>query len=196
MIAAVILGPILAIQVEKLLEERRERKRRKLDLFRTLMSTRAAGLFPVHVDALNRIDIEFQHDTKVTEAWKGYSDHLNSKALTGDAWEDKRKDVLTDLLHVMAKSLGYHFDKVHIKRAAYYPQGYGDAEQDNLMIRKGFVKVISGESALPMNVTSFPVDETFAKQQAELWNLMIRSYKGEFPLAVRIVTPDEPKGRT
>jgi hypothetical protein len=59
MVVAVLLGPILAIQAEKFLHSRRERRQRKLEVFRTLMANRAAGLSPAHVEALNRIDIEF-----------------------------------------------------------------------------------------------------------------------------------------
>ena len=59
MVAAVLLAPLIAIQVSVFLEIRREKRQRRLKLFRTLMMTRAARLVPDHVNALNMIDIEF-----------------------------------------------------------------------------------------------------------------------------------------
>jgi hypothetical protein len=92
----------------------------------------------------------------------------------------------------MAQSLGYQFDRVHIKRAAYYPQGYGDIEQDQMVIRKGLAAVLTGDRSLPMKVTSVPMSEQAAQEQAELRKLMIQSYKGQLPLEVKIVKSDEP----
>uniref|UniRef100_UPI002AA29EDF DUF6680 family protein n=2 Tax=Serratia TaxID=613 RepID=UPI002AA29EDF len=59
MTGAVILGPIFAVQVQKYLEQFREKKQRRLNIFRSLMSTRAERLNREHVQALNMIDIEF-----------------------------------------------------------------------------------------------------------------------------------------
>ncbi|MCG0019452.1 DUF6680 family protein [Vibrio parahaemolyticus] len=58
-IGAVIIGPILAVQAQKIIENITERKRRKLQLFHTLMETRATRLSGAHVSALNMIDLEF-----------------------------------------------------------------------------------------------------------------------------------------
>lgn len=41
MTAAVIVGPVLAVQIQKTLEQFRERKQSRFSIFRTLMSTRA-----------------------------------------------------------------------------------------------------------------------------------------------------------
>lgn len=195
MVVAVLLGPIIAIQTEKYLHRLRERRQRKLEVFRTLMANRAAGLSPAHVEALNRIDIEFYGERNITDAWKSYLDHLNDRSMTPEAWSTRTQDLLAELLYAMAQSLGYQFDRVHIKRAAYYPQGYGDIEQDQMIIRKGIAAVLKGEKPLPMEVTSLPMFEQEAQEQAELRKLMIQSYKGQLPLEVKLVKTDEPKGR-
>ena len=82
-IAAIILGPILAVQAQKYIELRRDIRSRKLQIFRTLMATRATTLAPLHVEALNLIDIEFdakkKKDKRVVDAWKLYLDHLGDK---------------------------------------------------------------------------------------------------------------------
>ena len=84
-ICAIILGPILAVQIEKYLERRRENKNRRLSIFKTLMATRGAVLSWTHVEALNRIDLEFSNKKKfekVIKAWKEYFDNLSQKAQT------------------------------------------------------------------------------------------------------------------
>jgi hypothetical protein len=191
-VLAIILSPLIAIQVEKYLNRRREREQRKVDVFRTLMATRAAGLSPAHVDALNRIDIEFHEEKEVKEAWKAYLDHLNTQSQDDEAWGAKRQDLLAELLHAMSRPLKYDFDRTHIKRATYYPRGYGDYEQDHLSIRKGIVEVLAGRKPLPMSIESLPGTPEDFQEVAELRKLMIRSYKGELPLEVKVIKEDEP----
>ena len=50
-IAAILSGPIVAVQVDKLIGRNREIKNRKLSIFKTLMATRGATLSYVHVEA-------------------------------------------------------------------------------------------------------------------------------------------------
>jgi hypothetical protein len=69
MIIAVFAGPIVAVQLQTLLERRREKRERKLKVFRTLMATRARkAADPSHVEALNLIGIEFYKHRPVIEA--------------------------------------------------------------------------------------------------------------------------------
>ena len=160
-IAAIIIGPILAIQVQKFIENKKEKKEWKLKIFKTLMATRATPLSPSHIEALNRIDIEFYDDEKVKEAWKllldnfanypqdpkapDYQTKLNSCA-------EKSNELLTDLLYEMARSIGYKFDKVHIKRGAYIPQGHANIELEQNFIRNSLVRVFLGEIPIPIKV--------------------------------------------
>lgn len=77
MIGAVLLSPVIAVQVDKFLDRRNEKKTRKMQIFSTLMSTRATPLYPAHVEALNRIDIEFYSEQKITRAWKLLLDNFS-----------------------------------------------------------------------------------------------------------------------
>src|SRR5207244_804584 len=58
-IAAIYLGPIAALKIQRRLDDERESKRRKLEIFKVLMSNRATPLSPAYVQALNLIDVEF-----------------------------------------------------------------------------------------------------------------------------------------
>jgi len=102
-ILAILISPLIAVQVTELLNKIKLNRQRKLDIFKDLMATRAAGLSPTHVGALNRIDIEFYGVSEVSEAWKEYHDHLglsvNIETEDTDGWRswtDKKEDLLPE----------------------------------------------------------------------------------------------------
>ena len=63
MILAILLAPLVALQIQRRLDFRREIRERKLAIFRTLMTTRANKVSVSHVESLNMIDIEFFGDS-------------------------------------------------------------------------------------------------------------------------------------
>ena len=167
-ILATILGPIIAVQLQKFIEWTSERRNRRDILFKTLMATRAvrAGSLD-HVQALNMIDLYFdgksQKEKNVRNAWKMYFDQLERRldpnAPDVSAQIEKAVDLLVDLLHAMSEALGYDFDKVQIKRGAYYPQGHHDDATARQIIRDGMVRVALGQAALPVIVYPPPAVE-------------------------------------
>lgn len=154
-IAAIVLAPLVAIRVSVWLEKRKERRQRQFVIFQTLMATRASGLAPNHVQALNMIDVEFYGTDKgaraIVDAWKVYLDFLNTRAAPDAAWGAKREELLVDLLQKMASHLGFHFDKTDIKRTSYFPQGYSTAEWEQQQIRQLVLALLKGERALPVS---------------------------------------------
>jgi len=163
MILAVLAGPIIAVQLTRFLDNKREVRERKLQIFKTLMATRAYTISWDHVMTLNRIDLEFDKNNKkekaVIEAWKAYLDLLGEKSITGEQWGIKRIDLLVELLHKMAVVLGYDFDKTHIKNSSYSPTAHGDIEDELRAIRKGLIEVLEGKRDLPMRITNWPNKE-------------------------------------
>ena len=180
MVVAIISGPIVAVQLQKLIERLRQRKQAKEVIFKTLMSTRGIPISLAHVQALNMIDLEFygkkKKDKKVVDAWKIYRDHLynhpkNAKDLNykskSEAWSEKSNDLLTDLLFEMAHSLNYDFDKVHLKRGAYTARGYGDTEMAQLYLRDSLVALFAGETAIPIRLWERPLSDELKKSRKE-----------------------------
>ena len=160
MIIAVLLGPIIAVQLTRYLDNKKEIRERKLWIFKTLMATRASTLSPHHVEALNRIDLEFdaadRKEKKVIEAWKAYLDLLGDTHIPLDQWGVKRVELLIELLYEMAQVLDYEFDKTHIKNSSYYPRGYGELEEDQAAIRRGVKELIEGRRVIPVCVMNLP----------------------------------------
>lgn len=160
MITAVFLGPVVAVRITRYLDDKKEIRSRKLDIFKTLMATRAYNVSWTHVEALNRIDLEFdkehRREKEVIEAWKEYLDLLGNTDIPIDQWATKRVDLLVELLHKMAKVLNYDFDKTHIKNSSYSPRAHGDTEDEQNVLRKGLIEVLKGERPLPMAITNWP----------------------------------------
>lgn len=169
-IGAVILGPVLAVQAQKFLEIRRDRKRRRLHLFKVLMSTRGERLSREHVQALNMIDIEFYgrkvgntrfqtpKEKAVTNAWKNYNDSLNRKAdyANTELWTTESYSLFVRLLYEMSKALGYDYDEVQIKRDGYRPEAHANLENAQLDVLEGLAEVLKQRRSIPMAVTYFP----------------------------------------
>lgn len=63
-ILAIVIGPIAAVQIEKYIQRKRDSKNQREDIFKTLMATRGSVLSYAHVEALNRIDLEFSNHNK------------------------------------------------------------------------------------------------------------------------------------
>jgi hypothetical protein len=193
MIIAVIAGPILAVQIQKYIEGKREAKERKIHVFKDLMATRASTLAYQHVVAINLVGLEFQGKefSKVVNAWKTYLDHLGSYPNDDESmakiWGEKRNDQLSDLLYEMGISLGFEFDKVHIKKAGYVPKAYTDREQEQDFIRRAVADVFLGKRELPMKVTSFPMDQSAVDAQKQLQKAITEHYASGKPFPVQIV---------
>lgn len=163
MISAVLLGPIIAVQLARYLDNKKEERERKLQVFKTLMATRAYTVSWDHVVALNRIDLEFDKDNKkekaVIEAWKAYLDLLGDKTMTPEQWAVKRVDLLVELLHKMAQVLDYDFDKTHIKNSSYSPVAHGNIEDEQKALGAGLIQVLEGKRPIPMAVVNWPQDK-------------------------------------
>jgi len=177
---AILLGPILAVQIQKWLERQKEGKQRKVDIFKTLMATRGNVLSHHHVEALNRIDLEFSHHDKyrgVISAWKEYFDNLAIKVDTNEqivVWTDKNVELLANLLFEMGKALDYNFDRALIKRNWYSPVGHAKIENKQEQIRNGILDILNGEFPLQMKVVS---DDDVIQRQTELNDLLVKYYR-------------------
>lgn len=157
-IAAILTSPLAALLIQKYLEGLRAKEERKVLIFRALMANRANRTSLPFVQALNGIEVEFYGETKVIEAWRSLVDHLYTKVdpLTEPnitRWNDRVTDLLIELLSEMAESLGYHFDKVTIKRNTYFPVGWNTTETEQTKLRQEAGKVFAGEKPLKVEIT-------------------------------------------
>jgi hypothetical protein len=179
-IVAILFGPVAAVQVDRFISRRRERMNRKHDIFKTLMATRGNPISYKHVEALNRIDLEFSDDRKykkVVQTWKEYFDNLSQNVDDENrhTWSSRNEDLLANLLLEMSRSLGYDFDKVLIKRNIYYPKGQWHTEQELDIIRRAALEVLLGQRSLPFHLIQ-DHDEEAIENQRLLQKAMIKYY--------------------
>ena len=157
-VLAILLSPLIALQVQKYLNTRSEKIRRKEELFNTLMETRAQPLIYEHVRTLNKIDVVFHKDREVINSWSAYRDHLNSAPPpnASDAekkiWQDKTFTNLTTLLYKISMLLGYDFDETLIKKGAYMPVAHGIFDLEHAVIRKGLVAIFENNKPLKIEL--------------------------------------------
>ncbi len=145
-VAAIVLGPVLALLTQRILDRIREKKKQRVGLYLALMSTRASPLAPAHVQALNSIDVVFSRrsDRHIREAWERWLAHVATDA-TRPGWGERLNDLKIDLLQAMGSAVGYEFTTDYLRRQIYAPQGYAQAEQEQLQIRQSLAKALTEE---------------------------------------------------
>lgn len=120
---AIIVIPIIAVVIGQYLQNKAEKRKDKMQIFKTLMTSRIYGWTQESVHCLNIIDIIFSDDKKVRDAWKDLYDKYCVQN-PDDIQLKKIKNAQYKLLETMAISLGYK-DKVTWKNIQnpYIPNG-------------------------------------------------------------------------
>ena len=160
-LVAIAVGPIIAVIVTRMLDCAAEKRRRRLDVFRNLMQTRGVRLDPVHVAALNVVEVEFYKDKDVRDAFQSYIQHLSAPmpdVAEQDRFLEQRYDLFMDLLFKIGSSVGFSFDKRDLERLGYFPQGW---DRDQNMQRRNVEmlgQLLSGQRAIP--ITYFTGDQS------------------------------------
>lgn len=109
-IFAIVFSPIVALKVQKKLDTLTDTRDRKLNVFKTLMATRADRNSLEHIKALNMIDVEFYDDKEVTDSWNIYRCEIETEV---------GSKLFIDLLFAMSRSLGYNFSETLLDECAY-----------------------------------------------------------------------------
>lgn len=186
-ILATLLSPLIAVQVQKWIEQATERRSAQRQVFYDLMATRATRIAPKHVEALNRIDIEFNAknrlDREVINRWRIYADHLNigvddanEAAIT--QWNIRGDELFTDLLQALSTALGYPFDRVQLRRGIYYPRAHNQAEMRREIFEREILRLLLGHTSLNMKVTEFPVSDDAIELQKATQEAILAALKG------------------
>lgn len=165
-VVAIILAPIFALRVQTNLETAKEKKQRKLFIFKTLMATYATRVSIDHVQALNMINIEFYGVEPILNAWQSYQKHLttpiadaNNTSISPEEresrakkWIDKGSDLFIDLLVLMSKEVGLPFNKTTLSSGVYYPTAHQKLENENISLRQGLLEIIYKNKPITINL--------------------------------------------
>lgn len=163
---ATFFGPVAALWMQRILDDRREQHRRRLVIFQALMTQRLR-LTVEHVNAINAIPLEFAEKKGdvggVRTAWKVYLGHM-AKNPDEPSWGATRVRLFVELLQKMGSFLKYDFDPVELENEFYFPKGHVSLSSDQDVIRQGLADVFSGRRSLPLAVNSFPTDSEYIAQ--------------------------------
>ena len=96
LVAATIVGPVVAVQTQKWVERATEKRKTRLRIFQTLMANRGTRLNDDFVRSLNMIDLEFipskfggRKDQEVINAWRSLFGEFG--AVDPNASEDENR---------------------------------------------------------------------------------------------------------
>lgn len=166
-LVAIVLGPIAAVIVSRMGEDRRRRRNSQLEIFRALMKTRRVRINAEHVWALNLIELEFYGKDSIIQAYRSYMKTLNSPypKETGDGLEtaffDEQSDLYNELLQLIGKELGYQLDKRDLDKTGYAPVGWQNDEELQRRNAVLFNEILQGRRALPIAPLAAPINSPF-----------------------------------
>ena len=125
-VVALVIIPILAIILGRWLQDRAEKRKDKMQIFKTLMIARVYSYTRESVEALNIIDIVFSDDKSVRDAWAKLYDSY--KVVNPDELHlQKIQQNQYKLLESMANTLGYKNEITwETIQNPYIPVGYSN----------------------------------------------------------------------
>lgn len=142
-IAAIVIGPIVAVRISLWYQRRTQKYDAKNNLFMKLMAQRRTFPPPYDVlNSLNVIDVVFSEHPKVVQFWHEYYNLLSSPPIDAAAASGK----FVDLLVEMGKALDYsNLVREDIDKF-YSPQIHGDLLNLDLGVRQEFLRVLQKTS--------------------------------------------------
>lgn len=145
---AIIVIPVAAVLIGQYLQIRAERRNDKMQIFKTLMTSRIYGWTVDSVHALNIIDIVFADDEAVRAAWKDLNDKYNVSN-PDQPHLKKIEQAQYKLLEAMANSLGYK-DKITWEtiQNPYIPIGMSMQIEAQKKSQETYMNILSGMSQM------------------------------------------------
>ena len=171
-VATVLIAPIVAVIVGQKLQDKGQKRKDKMEIFRVLMMNRGIGWTADTVRALNIIDVVFSDDDSVRAKWKEYYNQLCIQ--TPNVMQCKQIQEAQDkLIEAIAQSLGYKKQVTwETIQNPYIPQGMLNAIQQQQIIQNGqekwagavdlFTKTFCNPNAQTMNPPVEQKEDTHA----------------------------------
>jgi hypothetical protein len=160
-VLATFLGPVAAVGVSFWRENRREIQQLRFAVFRTLMATRRVAISPVHVEAINTVEVAFHGVEAVESAHRGYIAHLNNyPANPSDEehrrWEERRQDLLATLISKIAMNLKITKGEIDIRSGGYSPAGWWHRDVREVATRDMVLEIMKGARPLRVSIEPAP----------------------------------------
>lgn len=147
-IVTILVIPILAVIIGQYLQDRSEKRKDKIEIFKTLMTFRNSDFTDsTCVKSLNLVPILFIKDKKVMQAYNGFIKLMNSTVKNSDT----EKQIYTEkvkLLESIAKSLKYNKINWEIINTPYLPPEIVSNQQMGDQLIKNMVSLYKNGAML------------------------------------------------
>lgn len=148
-ILAIVISPIIAVLISIWVQNRKEKQQHKMYIFTTLMATRHSPIIDEKVRALNMIDVVFHDKPRVRQLWREYFDMLGNEGLNNPTGWDQRQKKNLELIHEIAKVLGYGKAITHLDvDRVYYPVGLGEKSRRTDELLNELLRVLRASGGL------------------------------------------------
>ena len=150
-IGATFASPFLAVFAQRSIEDYKQEKQRKLQLFKLLYATAHSPTGEDFVNAFNLVRIEFRKDKDIVKYWEEYLAILTppSSPITNvDHFEFSSRaiDILYKLIGAISKKVGMDIDGLHLKNSLYAPQAWANSQRLETSLKIGLNDWLSGNS--------------------------------------------------
>lgn len=143
-IAAIILGPVTAVCITLWIQSRKEKRESKNRVFLLLMAHRKTNPPTFEwANALNVVDVVFADVPGVVRLWHDYYAQICSPNVD---WHNANHKYI-EMLHAMARTLGYNTISQTDIDKFYSPQAHGNQAQLNVALQIELLRVLKNTDA-------------------------------------------------
>ena len=145
-----LISGLLATILTIICQRKFEIKRTKKQIFETLMSHRYLIVDKENVEALNKVDVVFYHNTEVRKAWKAFLNAADTASVNPMA-ENEVNDKYLRLLEEIAKCIGYKNINWEDIKKYYLPKGLSTQIAEETALRKAQLQqatMLSGQDQM------------------------------------------------
>ena len=130
----IVVGPIVAVLLTLRIAGRRRVHDQRVQVLKTLLTTRHLPGDPAYSVAINMIPVEFNNSPKVIAKWHSYMEAVNVRPSTDNLEQHFRVTSTrqTKLIFEVMRELGFQLAETDIQTTAYAADGF--IQRDNIML--------------------------------------------------------------
>ena len=152
-IIAILASPVMAVLITLFIESRRQKRRDKMELFKTLMTQRGFLTSYVWVNAINSVPIVFADEKKVIEALDNFMRVVQTQPFNNEEFENKKVKLLENISISLGYSKSIDWEQL---RGAYIPQWLVDEFNFNARLKDAQLSFANSFTAWGQSVSLKP----------------------------------------
>ena len=165
-ILAVIFAPIITLVISSILQDQKDKRYQKIEIFKLLTADRHDLVNENTVRALNLIDVVFSDHKDVTHLWREYYEMQTNTGFNNENGNKLREEKYKELIHAMATILGYKNYHLDISRV-YNPSGLATQKFLNNSILLELHKLLSNSEKVNINITPIGIAQSIIENKKE-----------------------------